>query len=262
MATTGSLRIVPLDPREVLSRPAPPPDLTVRYGAHPDQVVDLRLPAGGQGHPLAVFVHGGFWRAEYDRGHAGPLAVDLAGRGIPVATVEYRRVGQDGGGWPGTFDDLIAAMRVVRALPGVDTVAPTLVGHSAGGHLALWYASRPAAGPGLVVALAPIADLTAAARDRLDRDAVRDLLGGGPAELPDRYARADPVRLDPPQVPVVLLHGTADDTVPISQSRAYVAAVRARGGDATLHELPGTEHFAVIDPLSAAWPHVVTLLSR
>src|SRR5688572_24932971 len=97
------------DPREVLTRPAPAPDLTLRYGDHPDHVIDLRLPtdgAAGPGRPLVVFLHGGFWRAAFDRSHAGPLAADLAGRGYPVAVVEYRRVGQEGGGWPGTLDDV------------------------------------------------------------------------------------------------------------------------------------------------------------
>ncbi|GAB3950085.1 hypothetical protein GCM10027614_49950 [Micromonospora vulcania] len=139
---------MPADPRAVLTRPAPEPDRTVAYGDHPDQVADLRLPAGnGPARPLVVVVHGGFWRAEYDRRHTGPLAAALAGSGYPVAQLEYRRTGQPGGGWPGTLTDVLTG---VAELPGlaadlmpdrVTRAAPILVGHSAGGHLALYAAA-------------------------------------------------------------------------------------------------------------------------
>jgi acetyl esterase/lipase len=193
-----------------------------------------------------VFLHGGFWRAAWDRTHVGPLAADLAARGYPVACPEYRRTGQPGGGWPGTFDDVLAAVAAVReALPGT----PVLAGHSAGGHLALWAAGRvPAAG---VLALAPVTDLTGAYRLDLDQGAVAALLGGAPDEVPERYAAADPA---PPPVPVVIVHGSADAQVPPGMSRAY--ADRA-GGNVRLIELPGTDHFALVDPLAAAWLTVI-----
>ena len=132
---------------EVLNRPAPPPDHTARYGSHREQVVDLRMPKDGPANgTLVVLIHGGFWRAAYDRTHTGPLADALASSGFAVCTPEYRRTGQPGGGWPGTFDDVAAAMdvlpgRVARELDGVAVMGPVvLAGHSAGGHLALWAA--------------------------------------------------------------------------------------------------------------------------
>jgi acetyl esterase/lipase len=248
------------DPRAVLSRPAPPPDATVRYGRHPDQVADVRLPdALDPTRPLVVVVHGGFWRAEYDRHHTGPLAADLADRGWPVAQLEYRRTGQDGGGWPGTFADLAAGLALLPALVAdlASAVAgpPLLLGHSAGGHLALWWAglAGPAAVRG-VVALAPVVGLTAAHRLDLDDGAVAALLGGGPQQVPHRYAYAEPRR---PHVPTVVIHGTKDRQVPVTLSRDWTA-----GGHAELVELPDAEHFAVIDPHSAAWPAVVRSLER
>ncbi|MFC7547091.1 alpha/beta hydrolase family protein [Plantactinospora sp. GCM10030261] len=255
-----------VDPRTVLDRPAPPPDQTIAYGDHPDQVVDLRWPAAPteRPYPLVVVIHGGFWRSEYDRRHTGPLATALAELGYPVAQLEYRRTGQPGGGWPATGDDVVAGL---TALPGLladraDIVAagpPILLGHSAGGQLALWSAGAgvPVAG---VLALAPVADLVEAHRRDLDDGAVTALLGGGPDEVPERYAAADPALTVPPPAPVVVVHGTADRQVPVEISRHYVAAATTAGGDVTLVELPGCEHFGLIDPLSEAWPRVTAAL--
>jgi acetyl esterase/lipase len=252
------------DPRTVLSRPAPPPDVTTPYGDLPEQVIDVRLPAGDSGRPPVTFLHGGFWRAEWDRAHAGPLAAALALAGWPVAVVEYRRVGHAGGGWPGTFCDVEAAVEAAPAL--VDRVlagqgrppAPAgavLVGHSAGGQLALWYAGTTATRLRGVLALAPVADLAEAYALDLDAGAVAALLGGGPADVPERYAAADPVA-HPPLVPAVVLHGDRDAQVPLRLSRRYAATAVAAGADVTLRVLPGTEHFGLIDPLSTAWPAV------
>jgi acetyl esterase/lipase len=142
------------DPAGVLTRPAPPPDQVLRYGPGPDQVADLRLPPSravgdtGRAPVLVLLLHGGFWRAAYDRKHVGPLAAALAAENFVVCTPEYRRTGQPGGGWPGTFDDVAAA---VDRLPGLVRSAGAaagagwrviLAGHSAGGHLALWSAGR------------------------------------------------------------------------------------------------------------------------
>ncbi|GII24896.1 alpha/beta hydrolase family protein [Planosporangium mesophilum] len=258
------------DPREVLTRWAPEPDFTVRYGTQPDHVADVRLPAGQSGGPLIIFIHGGFWKAEFDRRHTAPLAVDLAGRGYPVASVEFRRVGQDGGGWPGTFTDVAEAVArvpglIAEALTGrgvavPDLTRPVLAGHSAGGHLALWAAKRAGTPVRGVLALAPVADLGLAHRLGLGGGAVAALLGGGPEEVPERYAEADPVRLLPSGVPAVVVHGTEDDRVPIEVGQEYVAAARAAGDDVSLVELPGTEHFAVIDPRSAVWPQILAAL--
>jgi acetyl esterase/lipase len=283
-----------VDPRDVLTRSTPPPDHVLRYGPGPDQVADLRLGVGHAGRPpvLVLLLHGGFWRAAYDRTHLGPLATALAAENFAVCTPEFRRTGQPGGGWPGTFDDVaLAADRLpgmVRAvLPGAaetggaEVGGVVLAGHSAGGHLALWSAGRHRLGPDSpwrvdpgtsgtagagagsdaevagVVALAPISDLAACYRAGLDHDAAGDLLGGGPAEQPARYAVADPARLIPLGVPVRIVHGTADDRVPFEMSQSFAAQDRAAGDPVQLDVLAGGGHFDVIDPLSAAWPVVL-----
>jgi acetyl esterase/lipase len=268
------------DRRNVLVRSARAPDLTLRYGDDANQVADVHLPSpeaaqrsGIGGRALFVlFLHGGFWRAQYGREHTGPLAEALATAGFAVCAPEYRRSGQRGGGWPGTFDDVAAA---VDRLPGLVSAAAgglvepermVLAGHSAGGHLALWAASRhrlPAGSPwrlaeraancGLV-ALAAVCDLVACHELRLGQRAADALMGGGPHQLPDRYAAADPAGLLPIGMPVRLVHGTADDRVPHEMSVKYAARARAAGDlgtECTL--LPDAGHFDVIDPLSAAW---------
>ena len=259
------------NPRDVLDRPAPPPDFTLRYGEHPDQLADVRLPVTEKaGAPLVIFIHGGFWRAAFDRTHVGPLASDLAERGYAVAAIEYRRVGQPGGGWPGTFSDVAAAVAAVpdllgkelahRGLPTFDVDRPVLAGHSAGGQLALWYAAvAPDAVRG-VLGLAPVADLITAHRLGIGDDAVASLLGGDPAARPELYASADPMAHLPLNVRTVIVHGAADDRVPIELSQLYVAAARRSGDDTTLVELAGVEHFALIDPMSKAWPAVLDAL--
>jgi acetyl esterase/lipase len=243
------------DSREVLTRPAPPPDLTLTYGPHPDHVIDVRLPARLPAR-IVVLIHGGFWRAAFDRTHTGPMASALASAGYVVATPEYRRTGQEGGGWPGTFDDVAAALDAVPGLlAAYDSQPPALLGHSAGGHLALWAASRSAGSVRGVVSLAGCADLGMCSRLGLDDGATDLLLGGSPDEVPERYTFADPAQLPPLAVPVTLLHGTADDRVPVEVSRSY-----AERTGAELRELSGAGHFALIDPLSPVWPRVLETL--
>ncbi|MDN3356022.1 alpha/beta fold hydrolase [Actinomadura sp. DC4] len=244
------------DSREVLTRPSAPPDLTFSYGPLPDHVLDVRLPPRPPA-PLVVLIHGGFWRAAYDRTHTGPLASALASAGFVVAVPEYRRTGQPGGGWPGTFEDVAAAL---DAIPGLlapyFSGPPSLLGHSAGGHLALWAASRT---PGLrsVVSLAGCVDLALCSTLSLDDGATDLLMGGSPDTVPDRYALADPASLPTPAASVLLLHGTADDRVPVAVSRSYAARTGV-----PLVELPDAGHFALIDPLSAAWPSVLEAVQR
>ena len=260
------LRIVG-ENREVLTRRAPAADLTVAYGPHPEQVADIRLPLGTGPAPLVLLWHGGFWRAEWDRAHVGPVAAALAEHGYAVANVEYRRTG-----WPATLIDVGEAADRLPALvedaaPGrVDPTRVVYAGHSAGGQLAIWASLRdrlPAGAPGRttgqvwhkgVLALAPVVDLADAYWLDLDDGAVEAFLGGGPEEVPERYAAADPAALAAP-VDVTVVHGARDGRVPVEMSRRYCAASGSR-----LVEVAGADHFALIDPESAAWPAVVAAL--
>jgi acetyl esterase/lipase len=195
-----------------------------------------------------------------------PLAIDLAAHGIAAWNVEYRRVGQQGGGWPGTLDDVAAAVDRLAELDDVDGARIATCGHSAGGHLALWLACRhrvprgmPGAEPRIVpvaaVAQAGVCDLEQAWRDGLGGGAVAGLLGSLDA-VPDRYAAASPVSLGPGEGQVILVHGDADDIVPVSQSRAYAALEPG----AELIEPEGADHFDVIDVAHPAWAMVVDRL--
>jgi acetyl esterase/lipase len=224
---------------------------THAYGSDPDQVADLLLPDRAGPHPVAVLLHGGFWRAAYTRTLMSAMADDLADRGWASWNVEYRRVGT-GGGIPETLTDVRGA---IEALAGLDTPLDRgrvmVIGHSAGGQLALSCAGMPSVS--LVVSLAGVCDLMSAESARLGNGAVREFVGGGPAERPAAYAAADPLAALPTGARVLLVHGDADNRVPIAQSRAYhVAAVRA-GDPCELLELPGVDHFAVIDPRTPTW---------
>lgn len=249
-------------------------DTTIAYGPHPDHVADLYLPATDGPAALVVVLHGGFWRAAFDREHARPEAEALAALGYAVANIEYRRVG-GGGGWPTTFDDVAQALDVLPEL--IEAARPSRIdhdrivylGHSAGGHLALWAAVRHRLANGVVwrtdiaprvagvVALAPAADLVDAYERGNGSGAVAEFLGGGPAEFPDRYAAADPLALGTADIPVIVVHGDRDDRLPIEMAREYCAKTGSE-----LVELAGIGHFELIDPDSAAWPFVVAALRR
>jgi acetyl esterase/lipase len=258
---------VVMQPPDVLTRPARQPDLTLSYGALDDHVADLWLPSAGPadgaaGWPLIVFLRGGFWRAAYDRSHAGPLAEALAADGLAVCAPEYRRVGQPGGGWPGTFDDIRSALGILPRLASlatdghVDGRRVVLAGHSAGGHLALWACQLQECSPGAVISLAGVCDLAEGWRLRLGNGAAGELMGGGPADFPDRYAAADPAGLLPRGLDISLVHGQADDRVPWELSRSYGERAAAAGNQVRCVLLPGVGHFELIDPLSGAWPAV------
>ena len=222
------------------------------YGPHPAQFGELSLPDGRVPAGTVVLVHGGFWRARYDLSLARPLAADLVARGHAVWNLEYRRVGA-GGGWPATPDDVAAGIDALAELP-VDAARVVAVGHSAGGHLAVWAAGRAVARVPLtgVVAQAGVLDLARCAAERLGDGAVQELLGGEPADVADRYAAADPLAAVPLPVPVLCVHAPGDRNVPQAQSRAYVAAATARGGRARLIEAAG-DHFTLIDPAAPDW---------
>ncbi|MFW3169669.1 alpha/beta hydrolase family protein [Geodermatophilus sp. CPCC 206100] len=236
------------------------------YGPHPDQFVELTLPDGAGPAPVVVVLHGGFWRAPYGIELARPLAADLAAAGFAAVAVEYRRVGA-GGGWPATLEDVAAAVDLLPDLDGaagrLDLADVTVVGHSAGGHLAAWVAGRerlpdgvPGARPRVrvtaAVLQAGVLDLGLAAAQGMGDGAVQGLLGAEPEEAPERYAAADPVRLVPAGVDLLCVHGTADDDVPAEQTARYAAAAAAEGSPVEVRLVPG-DHMLLIDPAGAPW---------
>jgi acetyl esterase/lipase len=208
-----------------------------------------------------VLIHGGCWRPRYDRGLMDGLAADLTRRGWAAWNVEYRRVGPGaGGGWPRTGDDVAAAVDHLAGLEApLDLARVAAVGHSAGGHLALWAAGRPDAIVPLtaVVGQAAVSDLDAAAALGVCGGMVERLLGGPPDGVPDRYAAASPARRLPLRIPALLVHGDRDDTVPVEMSRAFAAA---SGCD--LAELAGDGHYEHVEPGTRAWATVVEWLGR
>lgn len=250
----------------------------LRYGPAPTGFGDLRVPAGDGPHPVVILVHGGYWRARYGLDLMDRLGDDLASRGVASWNIEYRRVGEPGGGWPGTFVDVAAAadqLRTIAAEYNVDLARVVAIGHSAGGHLALWLAARRRVAPGAlgdgdvapltgpvalpltgVISQAGVADLTDGWRRDLSNGAVADLLGGAPEEVPERYAAANPARLLPLGLPQVLVHGEGDDIVPLALSRDYAAAAREAGDDARFRPVPG-DHFDIIDPTTPAWAAII-----
>ena len=256
-------------------RPGTPIPVPLRYGADPSQYAVLHLPPGTPTPaplPVVVVIHGGYWRSSYGLELGTPLAVDLTNADVAALNVEYRRVGA-GGGFPQTLADVAAAVDLLatdaadvarRTGRTLDLANVVLLGHSAGGHLAVWAGSRsrlrapaPGAGPAVtpkgVVSQAGVLDLVAAAQQNLGGGAVADLLGGDPATQAARYAIASPAALVPAVCPVVAVHGTADDVVPIDQSRRYVATATAARGEARIVELDGVDHFQLIDPATPAW---------
>ncbi|MDQ1028183.1 acetyl esterase/lipase [Streptomyces umbrinus] len=260
------------------SHPPVDPDTTTAYGDHPDQVVDFYAPRGGEERaPLVVVLHGGAWRAPYDRRHITPFADFLARRGFAVANVEYRRGGtipaQGGDGpvagrWPDTFDDVAAALDAMpgllrEALPQADPRRMVVTGHSAGGQLALWAAARhllPADAPWRtdrpaplrgVVALAPIADFTVAEKLDVCSGASRQLLGGE-AKFGERQPYADPALLLPTGIATTLVQGREDVVVPQAVAEAYADAAAKAGEVVGLTLLEDVGHFPLIDPAADA----------
>jgi acetyl esterase/lipase len=229
---------------------------TVRYGDDPSQYGELTLPSGDP-VGVAVVVHGGFWKAEYGLEYARPLVPSLVDRGWAAWAIEYRRVGPadagGGGGVPETLDDVAAAIAKLDDL-GLDLATVVGIGHSAGGHLVTWAASRGRLTH--VVSQAGVLDLGAAHQLGLGGGAVKAFLGHPPGA--DDHD-VDPVRQVPLDVPVWCVHGRADDIVPLSQSRSYVDAARSAGATAELVEVDG-DHFTVVDPGSDAWRRTLEIL--
>ncbi|GHO85353.1 alpha/beta hydrolase family protein [Dictyobacter formicarum] len=239
------------------------------YGNDPFQYGELYLPESPGPHPVVQLTHGGFWRKAYDLTLMHGLAEHLVTQGIAAWNIEYRRIGNPGGAWPGTFLDVAAAtdyLSILAPTYKLDMQRVVAVGHSAGGHLACWLACRhllprdsairtertPLRLRG-VVSLAGVVDLQQAWQLHLGQNAVQELLQASLTEQPARYMEASPAALLPSGIPQVLVHGSADDRVPIEISQAYAHKARAAGEHIRLLELPGADHFILIDPGSEAW---------
>lgn len=247
--------------------PNPEPTARVAYGEDPLQFGDLRLPSGEGRHPVVVVIHGGCWRSQYNIDHIGALSDALTHSGVVTWTIEYRRVGDPGGGWPGTFRDVGAGVDHLRMLAReypLDLDRVVAVGHSAGGHLVLWLGARhkiedpslgdddpfPLSG---IVSLAGVDDLRRALNEGVCDDMAAQLLGGSPDEVPERFARGSPIELLPMGVRQHLINGARDSIVPEAFGRDYVAAARRAGDSAELTVLPGAGHFELIVPTTDEW---------
>jgi acetyl esterase/lipase len=264
-----------MTPQDLQALPSRAPDRRVSYGKDSSQYGELRIPAGAGPHPVAVLVHGGCFKAAYGNTRdLAPMGDALKADGIATWNIEYRRLGQAGGGWPGTYLDVGRAVDHLRTVAGqyrLDLDHVVIVGHSAGGHLAMWSAarSRLSAGSPLhqrnplpvrgVIDLAGPVDMTANIQgyQALCRDSViTSLLGGMPATVPERYEQASPIRLLPLGIPQVLIAGTQEDFVPLPFMKSYSEAAMRAGDPVRIVVIPGAGHFEIASPRSAAWPRV------
>jgi len=246
---------------DILTLAPPKADVRIPYGSDANQFIDLRTPKQKGPHPVAICIHGGYWRARYDLEYLGHMGAALTAKGITTANLEYRRVGNTGGGWPATFSDIRAAYQFViqnAARYEIDVKRVIVLGHSAGGQLALCLAARES-GLRAAVSLAGVVDLQRAYELHLSNDAVVEFLGGTPKEVPDHYREADPMKLTitPQQW---LVHGAKDDIVPPELSREYVKAkaktTPKTSEDAKLVMIEKAGHFEIVDPRARAWADV------
>lgn len=258
--------------------------LRLAYGPEEFHFGELHLPHTPGPHPVAIVIHGGFWRVPYDYTLMTSLADDLAARGIAAWNMEYRRIGDPHGGWPNTLLDVASATDFLRSIAEsyhLDLQQVVPIGHSAGGHLALWLAARPRIPQNSVLAhsstqaevdaplavsgaisLAGVSDLLIGWQRKLGSGAVAELIGGSPEAMPERYAAASPAEMLPLDAPQILIHGTADDRVPFDMSETYTAKAQAAGDNVRLITLPRVDHFALIDPASHAWTITVDALHQ
>lgn len=238
----------------------------IAYGNDPLQFGELRIPAGSNegSHPLAIVIHGGFWRAKYDLSYIVPVCEALTDAGIATWNIEYRRIGNPGGGFPGTLDDVrlaTAQVWTIAADHNLDLNRIIAIGHSAGGHLAVWTAADSKRLSG-VISLAGVLDLRRAWELKLSNTVVAEFLGGSPDEVPERYSSASPIEQLPLGISQVLIHGTADASVPLEIGERYARAAKLRGEDAQLVVLEGAGHFEVVDPKAKEFATVMSAARR
>jgi acetyl esterase/lipase len=256
-----------VESEDILSKAPHEADLRLTYGADPNQFIDIRVPAGKPPHPVVFFIHGGYWRAKYDLIYGGHVCEALKKAGIATWNVEYRRVGNPGGGWPGTFEDIRSAYRMLlqnqengsKGLPPAEQKRICVAGHSAGGQLALCLAAHEKSVT-RVLSLAGVLDLRRGWELHLSSDAVASFLGGSPSEVPEHYREASPAEQPIPKVIQKVVHGTTDDSVPYEISQRYAENKRKSGEQVALITLPNTGHFEIVDPGSAVWPKIQEML--
>ncbi|MBT4522713.1 MAG: alpha/beta hydrolase [Halieaceae bacterium] len=253
-----------MDSSALADFPNPPADQTILYGKDKLQFGELRLPSGQGPHPVVVLIHGGCWLREYDISHIRKLAAAYAEAGIATWTIEYRRVGDPGGGWPGTFDDVAAGADFLVTLAkkyNLDLAHSIVAGHSAGGHLALWLANRPARwsatyAPRAVLALAPAADLAFLHQSGVCGEVIDKLMGGSPTQYPVRYQQVSGVERLPLSIPQYIVIGKHDENwAPVGHR--YVASAQENGNNPQVDIAEQSGHFEMIDPDSTTWPLVL-----
>jgi acetyl esterase/lipase len=257
--------------KDLLAIPPTHADHVIPYGKDPLQFGQLRLPEGGGLYPVIIVIHGGCWLAEYDLQHISPLATALTKEGFATWSLEYRRVGNVGGGWPNTFLDVAHGadyLRVLARTYPLDLNRIFVLGHSAGGHLALWLAARhklssdsplhldnPISIHG-VVSLAGVGDLSLPEYQAICGRVVPKLMGGNPSEVPDRYADGSPIELLPLNVPQILVQGAGDSTVSLTSVQAYYAAAQKKGEAMQLVVIQESGHFELVVPTTTSYPKV------
>ena len=253
-----------MDSSALQSFPNPPADHIFSYGQDSLQFGELRLPSGEGPFPVLVLIHGGCWLAQYDIAHIRKLAAALTDAGIATWAIEYRRVGDPGGGWPGTFDDVAAAADRLVTLSGqfdLDLNRVVFAGHSAGGHLAIWLSNRPARWPAklkpvAVLALAPAADLAYLHGLQVCGNVVDKLMGGSPSQYPQRYQLASGTARLPLFVPQYIVIGQHDKNwAPVGHM--YIDKARQQGNSPNVINASESGHFEMIDPDSSTWPLVL-----
>ena len=273
-------------PSDLLERTPPKADQRLHYGELALQFGDLWLPkaAPGQHFPVVVFVHGGWWKAEYGLDYGGFLSQALKAAGVAVWSLEYRRVGDEGGGYPGTFADVAAGFDFLETLAKtfpLDLARVVVAGHSAGGHLAFWLAGRqhipetnPLYHPQPHVPIKAVVALAGAVDLRLtidlagwftfahDKQEVINFMGATPGGAPDRYRAGNPGELLPLACPQFLLQGTDDDQIPPQLPIRWAERGHLRREQVAVDIIAGADHFDVVDPESKAWPRVMAAIRK
>jgi acetyl esterase/lipase len=265
-----------MTPADLQTLPVRPADHRLAYGDDPNQVGELRLPSGRGPHPVVVLIHGGCWKAEYATlRDLAPMGDALKAEGIASWNVEYRRLGQQGSGWPGTYLDVGHAIDHLRQLASphrLDLTRVVALGHSAGGHLAMWAGTRQRIPPTSALHVANplslrgvinlagtidmgenIAHMEAECKDTV----VSSMLGGSPSSVPDRYREVSANRMVPLGLPQVLIWGELEQFVPLRLARSHVEAATQAGDRARIIVVPAMGHFELANPRSSAWPPVL-----